>query len=115
MVVAPIIFYTVVHGIASAGQAQSVGRIAIKAIVYFFVITTLALALALALVLVNFWDPKLRTCQPLSACAVVLRPTRFPVVKHPGVARMDGRHKAGKIKGRKLWVSKDNYRWRPFL
>src|SRR5882757_7254356 len=44
MVVAPIIFCTVVHGIASAGQAQSVGRIAIKAIVYFFVITTLALA-----------------------------------------------------------------------
>jgi aerobic C4-dicarboxylate transport protein len=55
MVVAPIIFCTVVHGIASAGQAQSVGRIAIKAIVYFFVITTLALALAL--VLVNFWQP----------------------------------------------------------
>lgn len=55
MVVAPIIFCTVVHGIASAGQAKSVGRIAIKAIVYFLVITTLALALAL--VMVNFWQP----------------------------------------------------------
>lgn len=50
MVVAPIIFCTVVHGIASAGQAKSVGRIAIKAILYFLVITTFALALALLLV-----------------------------------------------------------------
>jgi aerobic C4-dicarboxylate transport protein len=55
MVVAPIIFCTVVHGIASAGQAKSVGRIAIRAIFYFFVITTFALALAL--LLVNFWHP----------------------------------------------------------
>jgi aerobic C4-dicarboxylate transport protein len=55
MVVAPIIFCTVVHGIASAGQAQSVGRIAIKAIAYFLLIT--AFALALALLLVNFWQP----------------------------------------------------------
>jgi len=55
MVVAPIIFCTVVHGIASAGQAKSVGRIAIKAIVYFLLITTFALALAL--LLVNFWQP----------------------------------------------------------
>ncbi len=55
MVVAPIIFCTVVHGIASAGQSKSVGRIAIKAILYFLVITTMALVLAL--VLVNFWQP----------------------------------------------------------
>src|SRR6266545_3062526 len=55
MVVAPIIFCTVVHGIASAGQARSVGRIAIKAIIYFEIIT--ALALALALVLVNVLQP----------------------------------------------------------
>jgi aerobic C4-dicarboxylate transport protein len=55
MVVAPIIFCTVVHGIASAGQAKSVGRIAIRAIFYFFAITSIALALAL--LLVNFWQP----------------------------------------------------------
>ena len=55
MVVAPIIFCTVVHGIASAGEVKSVGRIAIKAIVYFLALTTLALILAL--VLVNFWQP----------------------------------------------------------
>ena len=55
MAVAPIIFCTVVQGIASAGQAQSVGRIAIKSIAYFLVITTFALALALTLV--NLWQP----------------------------------------------------------
>ena len=55
MVVAPIIFCTVVHGIGSAGQARSVGRIAIKAIIYFLLITTLALILAL--LLVNSWQP----------------------------------------------------------
>ena len=55
MVVAPIIFCTVVQGIASAGQAKSVGRIAVKAVAYFLVLTTLALALAL--ILVNFWQP----------------------------------------------------------
>lgn len=55
MVVAPIIFCTVVHGIASAGQAKSVGRVAVKSIVYFLCITTLALVLAL--VLVNVWQP----------------------------------------------------------
>jgi aerobic C4-dicarboxylate transport protein len=55
MVVAPIIFCTVVHGIASAGQAKSVGRIAIRAIVYFLTITSFALTLAL--LLVNFWQP----------------------------------------------------------
>jgi aerobic C4-dicarboxylate transport protein len=55
MVVAPIIFCTVVHGIASAGQAKSVGRIAMRSIFYFFTLTTFALALAL--VLVNFLHP----------------------------------------------------------
>lgn len=50
MVVAPIIFCTVVHGIASAGEAKSVGRVAARAIAYFLLITTFALILALFLV-----------------------------------------------------------------
>ena len=55
MLVAPIIFCTVVHGIASVGEAKKVGRIAIKAIIYFEVVTTIALILGL--LLVNFWAP----------------------------------------------------------
>jgi aerobic C4-dicarboxylate transport protein len=55
MLVAPIIFCTVVHGIASVGEAKKVGRIAVKALIYFEVVTTIALLLAL--LLVNVWAP----------------------------------------------------------
>lgn len=55
MLVAPIVFCTVVHGIASAGEAKRVGRVAIKSLVYFEIVTTFALILAL--VLVNIWAP----------------------------------------------------------
>jgi len=55
MLVAPIIFCTVVHGIASVGEARKVGRIAIKSLIYFEVVTTIALLLAL--LLVNVWAP----------------------------------------------------------
>jgi aerobic C4-dicarboxylate transport protein len=55
MLVAPIIFCTVVHGIASVGEAKKVGRVAVKSLIYFEVVTTIALILAL--VLVNLWAP----------------------------------------------------------
>src|ERR1700676_449325 len=55
MLVAPIIFCTVVHGIASVGEAKKVGRVAIKSLIYFEVVTTIALLLAL--LLVNLWAP----------------------------------------------------------
>jgi len=55
MIVAPIIFCTVVHGIASVGEARRVGRVAVKTLIYFEIVTTLALVLGL--VLVNVWAP----------------------------------------------------------
>ena len=55
MLVAPIVFCTVVHGIASVGDAKKVGRIAIRSLIYFEVVTTIALILAL--LLVNLWAP----------------------------------------------------------
>jgi aerobic C4-dicarboxylate transport protein len=55
MLVAPIIFCTVVHGIASVGEAKKVGRVAVKALIYFEVVTTIGLVLAM--VLVNLWAP----------------------------------------------------------
>ena len=55
MLVAPIIFCTVVHGIASVGEAKKVGRIAIKSLIYFELVTTVALVLGL--LLVNVWAP----------------------------------------------------------
>jgi len=46
MVVAPIVFCVVVHGIASAGDLRKVGRVGVKALVYFEGMTTVALAFA---------------------------------------------------------------------
>jgi len=55
MLIAPIIFCTVVHGIASMGDMKKVGRVGLKALIYFEVVTTLALVVGL--VVVNVWKP----------------------------------------------------------
>jgi aerobic C4-dicarboxylate transport protein len=47
MVVGPIIFCSVVSGIANAGDMKKVGRVAIKALIYFEVITSIALLIGL--------------------------------------------------------------------
>jgi aerobic C4-dicarboxylate transport protein len=47
MVIAPIIFVTIVHGIASMRDLKKVGRVGVKALIYFEVVTTLALAIGL--------------------------------------------------------------------
>ncbi|MDT2020787.1 dicarboxylate/amino acid:cation symporter [Methylocella sp. CPCC 101449] len=49
MIVAPIVFCVVVHGIAGAGDLKKVGRVGVKALVYFEVMTTIALALGILL------------------------------------------------------------------
>lgn len=49
-IIAPLIFGTLVYGIASTGSVKTMGRIGIKAIVYFEVLTTIALALGLGAV-----------------------------------------------------------------
>lgn len=55
MVIGPIIFCSVVHGVAAMGDMKRVGRVAVKALIYFEVITTIALAFALTAV--NLWKP----------------------------------------------------------
>jgi aerobic C4-dicarboxylate transport protein len=55
MLIAPIIFCTVVHGIARMADLAHIGRVALKAIVYFEAVTTVALALGL--IMVNIWQP----------------------------------------------------------
>jgi aerobic C4-dicarboxylate transport protein len=47
MMIAPVIFCTVVHGIASMSDLTKVGRVGIKALVYFEVVSTLALGIGL--------------------------------------------------------------------
>jgi aerobic C4-dicarboxylate transport protein len=55
MLIAPIIFCTVVHGIASMEDMKKVGRVGLKALLYFEAMTTLALVVGL--VVVNLWQP----------------------------------------------------------
>ncbi len=43
MMIAPVIFCTIVHGIASMGDLKKVGRVGLKALVYFEVVSTFAL------------------------------------------------------------------------
>ena len=50
MFVGLIIFCAVVHGIATVREAKKVGRIAIKALIYFEVVTTFALVIGLAMI-----------------------------------------------------------------
>lgn len=47
MVIAPIIFCTVVSGIAHISEVRKVGRVAVKALIYFEIVSTFALALGL--------------------------------------------------------------------
>src|SRR6185312_16220886 len=50
MIIAPVIFCTVVHGIAGMRDMRRVGRVAVKALVYFEIVTTVALIFALVAV-----------------------------------------------------------------
>jgi aerobic C4-dicarboxylate transport protein len=50
MMIAPIIFVTVVIGIANVGDARKLGRVGLKALLYFEVVTTLALMIGLLVV-----------------------------------------------------------------
>jgi aerobic C4-dicarboxylate transport protein len=49
MIVAPIVFCVVVHGIAGAGDLKKVGRVGVKALIYFESMTTVALCVGLVL------------------------------------------------------------------
>ena len=55
MIIAPLIFSTLVIGIAGAGDFRKVGRIGLKAIIYFEIATTIALLIGLATV--NIFRP----------------------------------------------------------
>ncbi|HYM85343.1 MAG TPA: cation:dicarboxylase symporter family transporter, partial [Pseudoxanthomonas sp.] len=55
MLIGPIIFLTVVIGIAGVADVKKVGRVGAKAILYFEVVSTFALAIGL--LVVNLWKP----------------------------------------------------------
>jgi aerobic C4-dicarboxylate transport protein len=55
MMIAPVIFCTIVNGIAGMRNAKKVGRIGIKTVIYFEVVSTLALIIGL--IVVNILKP----------------------------------------------------------
>ena len=50
MIIIPLIFTSLVSGVASLGSARSVGRVGIRTVLYYTVSTTLAIAVGMALV-----------------------------------------------------------------
>src|SRR5262249_2540299 len=55
MMIAPVIFCTIVHGIASMGDLKKVGRVGIKTLFYFEAVSTLALVIGL--LVARTWEP----------------------------------------------------------
>jgi len=55
MMIAPVIFCTVVHGIASMSDLKKVGRVGVKTLFYFEAVSTVALAIG------SWWA---RSCKP---------------------------------------------------
>ena len=70
MVIAPLIFSTLVVGIAGTGDFKAMGRIGLKALVYFEVATTIALVLGLALV--NVFRPGGGVTAPIGGSVAAL-------------------------------------------
>ena len=76
-IIAPLLFATLVYGIAASGNVKTMGRVGGKAILYFEIVTTLALFLGLAAV--NIIKPGVgRHVEPSSAAAPAI-----PVLKQP--------------------------------
>jgi proton glutamate symport protein len=64
MIIAPLIFATLVAGVAGAGHVKAVGRMGLRAIVYFEAVTTIALLIGLAAV--NILKPGVGLVLPTS-------------------------------------------------
>ena len=86
MMIAPVIFCTIVHGIASMGDLKKVGRVGLKTLFYFEAVSTLALFIGLIVAEVlrpgagaNF-DPA--SLDPKSVASYVTRAKEEGVVNH---------------------------------
>ncbi|HMN74292.1 MAG TPA: dicarboxylate/amino acid:cation symporter [Rhodoblastus sp.] len=68
MVIAPVIFCTVVSGIAHISEVSKIGRVAVKALVYFEIVSTFALAIGL--IVANVVQPGVGFAGKTDAAAV---------------------------------------------
>src|SRR3954470_4329335 len=83
VIIAPLLFATLVSGIAGHADLKKVGRMGIKAIVYFEVVTTLALVIGLAAINISkagtgLQLPAAATAEKLTAA----KPTAAEIILH---------------------------------
>jgi proton glutamate symport protein len=69
MIIAPLIFATLVAGIAGAGHAKTVGRLGLRSLIYFEIVTTLALVVGL--LTVNILRPGVGLSLPAATTAAI--------------------------------------------
>jgi aerobic C4-dicarboxylate transport protein len=86
MMIAPVIFCTVVHGIASMGDLRKVGRVGLKTLLYFEIVSTLALGIGLIVGLLvrpgAGFDIDPSTIDPKAVAAYVVRAKEDGIVGH---------------------------------
>ena len=86
MMIAPVIFCTVVHGISSMGDLKKVGRVGVKTLVYFEVVSTIALVIGLIVGKVlqpgSGFNIDLSTIDPSAVASYVTRAKDEGIVNH---------------------------------
>jgi proton glutamate symport protein len=82
-IVAPLLFGTLVYGIAGTGDVKAMGRIGLKAMIYFEILTTIALFLGLAVV--NIIRPGVGLSGAVTSTAVAVK-TEAPAAATPSFA-----------------------------
>ncbi len=79
-IVGPLLFGTIVYGIASAGELRTMGRIAVKSLVYFELVTTAALFIGLAVVNVVRPGAGMTVAGPSPATSLAAKPVSLSQV-----------------------------------
>jgi aerobic C4-dicarboxylate transport protein len=109
MMIAPIIFGTVVVGIAKMGDMKEVGRIGLRALIYFEVVSTIALVIGMVFVNVlkpgaaihataAQLDPKAVAAYTTSAAHLTTTDFLMNIIPDDDCERVrDGRHSAGAV------------------
>src|SRR5262249_23481555 len=86
MMIAPVIFCTIVHGIASMGDLKKVGRVGIKTLFYFEAVSTLALGIGLIVGRVlepgKGFNIDAASLDPAAVATYVDRPKHEGIVNH---------------------------------
>jgi aerobic C4-dicarboxylate transport protein len=86
MMIAPVIFCTVVHGISSMGDLRRIGRVGVKTLVYFEVVSTFALVIGLLVGKIvqpgAGFDIDPATLDPNAVATYVTRAKEEGIVKH---------------------------------